>query len=137
VCLAGGYPSLKGSNSLFIGSVNDGAVSVSRAVDALRENNFASLNEETIRSQSWDKLPSRASLIFNNPSNAPNHISFLAEGTNDAMVKFLSPLLPLSRWLGIPVLDFDKYQISRDSKATGEVVIPLVVDYLKEMMRVS
>lgn len=137
VCLAGGYPSLKGSNSLFIGSINDGAVPVIRSVDALRENNFASLNEEMIRSQSWDKLPSRASLIFNNPRNAPNHISFLAEGTNDAMVNFLSPLLPLSRFLGIPVLDFDKYQISRDSRATGEVVIPLVVDYLKQMMRVS
>ena len=86
-----------------------------------------------VRSQSWDKkLPSRAFLIFNNPTNALKHISFLTEGTNDAMVQFLSPLLPLARALGIPVLDFDKYQISRDSKSTGDVVIPLVVDYLKQ-----
>ncbi|KAL7543182.1 hypothetical protein ACHAXR_012468 [Thalassiosira sp. AJA248-18] len=138
VCLAGGYPSVRGPNCLFIGSINDGAVSVNRAVAALREYNFAMLNEQMVRSKSWDKkLPSRSSLIFTNPSNAPNHISFLAEGTNDAMVEFLSPLLPLARILGIPVLDFDKYQMSRDSKATGDVVIPLVVDYLKQMMSVS
>mmetsp|Transcript_28655 Transcript_28655/g.61128 ORF Transcript_28655/g.61128 Transcript_28655/m.61128 type:complete len:460 (+) Transcript_28655:85-1464(+) len=137
VCLAGGYPSTRGPNCLFIGSINDGAVSVRRAVDALREYKFKSLDEQMVRLQSWNTLPSRAFLIFTNPSNAPNHISFLTEGTNDAMVEFLSPLLPLARALGIPVLDFDKYQVSRDSKATGEVVIPLVVDYMKQMMRVS
>lgn len=135
VCLAGGYPSLRGPNCLFVGSVNDGAVPLIRAVGALRGNDFVFLDEDAVRSKSWNVLPSRASLIFRNQGNAaPNHISFLALGPNDAMVDFLSPLLPLARALGIPVLDFDKYQLSRDSAATGEVVIPLIVDYLKQKM---
>ena len=137
VCIAGGYPSLRGPKCLFIGSINDGAVSISRAVDTLQQYNFASLDEQMVRLQSWgEKLPPRSALIFNNPSNAPNHISFLAEGTNDAMVGFLSPLLPLARTLGIPVLDFDKYQVSRDSRVTAGVVNPLVVEYMKQMMNV-
>ena len=136
VCLAGGYPSVRGPKCLFIGSVNDGAVPVGRAWSSLVEYKFERLEEERIRFKSWDKLPERAVFIFANEENAPNHISFLAEGTNDAMVEFLSPLLPLARALGIPVLDFDKYQLSRDSKGTGEVVIPLVVEYLKQMMNV-
>jgi pimeloyl-ACP methyl ester carboxylesterase len=135
VCLAGGYPSLRGPNCLFVGSINDGAVPLIRAVGALRENDFEFLEERAVRSRSWNILPSRASLIFRNQINAPNHISFLAEGPNDAMVEFLSPLLPLARALGIPLLDFDKYQLSRDGKATGEVVIPLVVDYMKQKMK--
>jgi len=134
VCIAGGAPSLRGPNCLFIGSVNDGAVSISNAVVALQQNRFTSLDEQTIKSKTWGKLPPRASLLFRNRSSAPNHISFLAEGPNDAMVQFLSPLLPVARFVGIPVLDFDKYQTSRDSKATGEVYIPLVVDYMKQMI---
>ena len=134
VCLAGGYPSLRGPNCLFVGSINDGAVPLIRAAGALRENNFEFLDEEAVRSRLWEILPSRAAIIFRNQSNAPNHISFLAEGPNDAMVEFLSPLLPVASALGIPVLDFDKYQLSRDSKATGEVVVPLIVDYLKQKM---
>jgi hypothetical protein len=65
-------------------------------------------------------------------NTAPNHISFLAEGPNNAMVEFLSPLLPLARLLKIPLLDFDKYQLSRDSKDTSDVVIPLIVKYMKQ-----
>lgn len=122
VCIAGGFPSVRGANCLFIGSVNDGAVTVSRALDGLRQYNFAPLDEQLVRSKSLSKLPSRSYLIFNNPANAPNHISCLDEGTNDAMVQFLSPLLPLARALGIPVLDFDKYQVSRDSKINLSVV---------------
>ena len=106
VCLAGGYPSLRGSNCLFVGSINDGAVPLIRAVGALRENNFEFLDEEAVRSRLWEILPSRASLIFRNQSNAPNHISFLAEGPNDAMVEFLSPLLPVASALGIPLRQY-------------------------------
>jgi len=136
VCIAGGSPSLRGPNCLFIGSVNDGAVSISNAVVALQQNRFTPLAEQTIKSKTWGKLPPRASLLFGDRSSAPNHISFLAEGPNDAMVQFLSPLLPVARFVGIPVLDFDKYQTSRDSKVTGEVYIPLVVEYMKQMMMI-
>ena len=137
VCIAGGAPSLRGPNCLFIGSVNDGAVSISNAVVALQQNRFTPLDEKMVKSKTWGKwgkLPPRASLLFGDRNNAPNHISFLAEGPNDAMVQFLSPLLPVARFVGIPVLDFDKYQTSRDSKVTGEVYIPLVVEYMKQMM---
>lgn len=134
VSIAGGSPSVRGPRSCFIGSVNDGAVSVARAIEPLNQYNFAQLDETTVRSRSWQKLPPRTSFIFRDVSNGPNHISFLAEPCNDAMISFLSPLLPVAQLLGIPVLDFDRYQVSRDSAATGKVVIPLVVDYLKQYM---
>lgn len=109
---------------------------LSRAADALQSLNYNVLSEKVVRMQTWEKLAPRTSLIFNevyNGSPPPNHISFLSEGTNAAMIDFLSPLLPLARYLEIPVLDFDKYQLSRDSDVTGEVVRPLVVDYLLQM----
>ena len=138
VCIAG-FPSLRGSNCLFIGSINDGAVPALRSVETLKENNFVFLNtNEEEKQQLWNSdmttLPSRAALIFRNINTAPNHISFLAEGPNNAMVEFLSPLLPLARLVGIPLLDFDKYQLSRDSKVTSDVVIPLIVEYMKQNM---
>jgi hypothetical protein len=134
VCIAG-FPS-SGSKCLFIGSTNDGAVPLNRAAEALRSLNYVPLNESVVRNREWDKLSPRTSLIFNEVYNnkpPPNHISFLSEETNAAMVDFLSPLLPVARTLGIPVLDFDKYQLVRDSGVTGEVVRPLVVDYLRQM----
>ncbi|KAL7541494.1 hypothetical protein ACHAWF_006951 [Thalassiosira exigua] len=132
----GGNPSLRGPKCLFVGSTNDGAVSPGRALDALRMNDFSFLDERTARSRSWGRLAPRTCLIFEG-AGAPNHISFLDEGTNDAMVDFLSPLLPVARALKVPVLDFDKYQVSRDSVATGRAVIPLVVEYLAQTMGVS
>mmetsp|Transcript_37598 Transcript_37598/g.90667 ORF Transcript_37598/g.90667 Transcript_37598/m.90667 type:complete len:200 (+) Transcript_37598:779-1378(+) len=138
VCIAGGQPSLRGPSCLFVGSRGDGAVPVDRALGTLRGYDFAPLDERTVRAKSYNEfLPPRSYLIFDNDStNAPppNHISFLSEGTNDAMVGFLSPLLPVARLLKIPVLDFDRYQASRDSGVTGDVVIPLVVEYLKQRM---
>jgi hypothetical protein len=74
-------------------------------------------------------IPDRAALVFDR-SNAPNHISFLSENVNDAMVSFLSPLLPVAQAFEIPVLDFDKYVISRDSAQTAEVLKPLISDFL-------
>ncbi len=143
VCLAG-FPSSRGNgaNCLFVGSTNDGAVSVERAMSVLRDYSYVNLEEETIRDLaskqqlSTLKLPSKASLIFTGAA-APNHISFLSEETNDAMVDFLSPLLPVARALSIPLLDFDKYAISKDSRACNNVVVPLVVEYLKQQMKIK
>ena len=75
-------------------------------------------------------VPRRAALIL----DEPNHLSFLSEGVNDAMIQFLSPLLPVAQTLQIPVLDFDRYKESRDSKATAELYHPVVVRYLKQEM---
>lgn len=59
-----------------------------------------------------------------------NHISYLSETVNDAMLNFLSPLLPVTKLLGIPVLDFDKYATSRDSIPTGTILKPLITTFL-------
>jgi hypothetical protein len=78
-------------------------------------------------------LPKQAALIFDRP-NASNHISYLSENVNDAMVSFLSPLLPLAQALSIPVLDFDKYKEARDAKPTAEIIKPLIADFLVQQL---
>ena len=83
-----------------------------------------------------ERIPPRSVLLFDRPG-APNHISFLAEGVNNAMLNFLSPLLPLAQAMKIPLLDFDKYAESQDSKITANVVIPFVTRYLKQQMGVE
>ena len=67
----------------------------------------------------------------------PCHISFLSSDTNDAMVDFLSPLLPLARFLGVPLLDFDVYASTKDSDDTAEIVIPEIVDFFKRNSEAS
>ena len=79
------------------------------------------------------EYPSRCALVFDRP-DAPNHISFLSGGVNDSMVGYLSPLLPVAQALGIPVLDFDRYKVSRDSGRTGEVVVPLVCGFMGQFL---
>jgi hypothetical protein len=116
--------------------MNDGVVSLrARGGLAAIPSDYVQLNEQALMEQ----LPNRAALIFDRPDspNLFNHISFLAEGVNDAMVSFLSPLLPVAQALSIPVLDFDRYQSSRDSVATAEVVRPLVTRYLKQHMKMA
>lgn len=136
VCIAGFPRQRDGSpipgDVLFVTSVNDGAVSLSRfgGKDAI-PSDFSRLEEAKLGGIA--KLPRRASLVFDR-ADAPNHISFLTVGVNEAMIDLLSPLLPIAQALKIPVLDFDKYKESRDSRQTAEVVIPLVVSYLKQLM---
>lgn len=136
VCIAGfpGAAPVPGS-ALFVSSMNDGALSLARFGGKLSiPEDFVQLKEEELVVPT--SLPSRAALVFDRP-DAPNHISFLAEGTNDAMIDLLSPLLPVAQALAIPVLDFDRYQISRDSRVTAEIVRPLVARYLKQHMRMT
>jgi hypothetical protein len=52
------------------------------------------------------------------------------------MIDLLAPLLPLAQVMKIPVLDFDKYKESRDSKQTGDAFIPVVTTYLKQQMKI-
>jgi hypothetical protein len=136
VCIAGFPRQRDGSpipgDVLFLTSMNDGAVSLSRfgGKEAIPLD-FSRLEESELTTAK--KLPRRASLVFDRP-DAPNHISFLTDGVNNAMIDLLSPLLPVAQALSIPVLDFDKYKDSRDSKQTADVVIPLVVSYFKQFM---
>jgi len=76
----------------------------------------------------------RGALIFSEESRAgvpaaaplPNHISFLWEQSNEALVQVLSPLLPLAKFLGLFLLDFDVYTETRDSEPTARLIVPAV-----------
>ena len=134
VSIAGFPQNSANTNGLLLASMNDGAVSIARRGGAalISSANYKMLQEAGLATTTL--LPRRAALVFDRP-DAPNHISFLAEGVNDAMIELLSPLLPVAKAISIPVLDFDRYQVSRDSKATAAVVIPLVLQYLKQEMK--
>mmetsp|Transcript_3174 Transcript_3174/g.5920 ORF Transcript_3174/g.5920 Transcript_3174/m.5920 type:complete len:460 (-) Transcript_3174:1559-2938(-) len=130
-----------GGNILGIVSLNDGLITRSR-LESMIPMDFTRLEEEVLlesssssssSSSSIFAFPKKSILILDRP-DAPNHISFLAGNANDAMVSFLSPLLPVAQALSIPVLDFDKYKTSRDSDATAKVVIPIVSAFLRQNM---
>lgn len=77
-------------NVLFLSSMGDNVVSLrNRGGLAAIASDYVQLQEQALVEQ----IPGRAALVFDR-EDAPNHISFLAEGVNDAMVDFLSPLLP-------------------------------------------
>ena len=114
---------------LFISSLNDGLVRA-RGGTLIIPSTYQRLQESDLPAL----IPSHAALIFDRP-DAPNHISYLSESVNDAMVNFLSPLLPVAQALSIPVLDFDKYQLSRDSKPTAAIIMPLISDFLVQQMK--
>lgn len=124
-------------NLLLLTSTNDGLMTRYFATNSKEDflpPDFELLEESTLEAQYADKrLPQKSILIFDRP-DGPNHISFLSESVNDAMIEFLSPLLPVARAFDIPVLDFDRYQVSRDSVVTAQVVHPIVMRYLKQEM---
>ena len=123
VLIAGRAPEASSSPLLFISSTNDGAVSFGGPLTI--PNGYTILDETNIPST----LPTTGALIFDRP-DAPNHISYLSENVNEAMVNFLSPLLPIAQSLSIPVLDFDKYQQSRDSIKTAKILKPVISNFL-------
>ena len=49
-----------------------------------------------------------------------------------AMVGVLSPLLPVARALGVPLLDFDVYDQTRDSDAVAADLVPAVIGWLNK-----
>lgn len=129
-----------GGRLLFISSVNDGAVKWGGGIRVpddytlLQESQLVVNSEDAASSSSNSGrlsmiIPDRAALVFDR-SNAPNHISFLSENVNEAMISFLAPLLPVAQAFDIPVLDFDKYVISRDSVQTAAVLKPLIAEFL-------
>ena len=149
VCLAGFPRQRDGSaiagNLLLICSLNDGAMSLNRFggraaipsdFEFVLDTDDTTTGTSTSTSTMDDApLPRRAAWILDTP-DAPNHISFLSAGVNDAMIDLLSPLLPVAQWANIPVLDFDKYQISRDAVPTAALLHPVIVRYLKQEMNI-
>jgi hypothetical protein len=130
VLIAGRVPENISSPLLLISSTNDGTVrfsgplTIPAGYELLQESNLPS------------NMPSRAALIFDRP-DGPNHISYLSENVNNAMISFLSPLLPVARAMSIPVLDFDRYQESQDSVQTAAIVEPLISSFLIQQMSTS
>lgn len=124
----------KGLNAMFITSTNDGAVSISRVggKQAFEQANYPII-DYPLNSK---MIPSRCTIIYEG-IDAPNHISFLTEGVNNAMIDLLSPLLPVAQSLKIPVLDFDQYMVSRDSVYTASRTHPLIIQYLKQEMKIN
>ena len=139
VCIAGFAADIEGSPTMLISSTNDGAVPYERIKDRIPKD-FQMLGYDS-------PLVSNLSLVGNDESfpqkvavildgdDAPNHISFLCDGVNKAMINLLSPLLPIAQALGIPVLDFDKYKISQDSESVAKTVKPIVKKFLKDNLR--
>ena len=76
----------------------------------------------------------RAAFVKYEGDAAPCHISFLSARSNDAMVETLAPLLPLARLLDVPLLDFDTYQLTRDSDAVLRRLVPAVVGWLNAVV---
>ena len=140
VCIAGFAASgIVDGATLSISSVNDGAVPLKFLRDRIpadfqQMNDDSSLVRPLVDSQSGSETFPRKSAVVFERSDAPNHISFLCNGVNNAMIDLLSPLLPVAQALKIPVLDFDKYKLSQDSDETAEVVIPIVRRFLREYL---
>lgn len=116
------------SPMLLITSMNDVFVR-SRAA----EFDIPPMYERLRESQLPAVIPKRAVLLFDRP-DGPNHISYLSESVNDAMVGFLSPFLPVAQALSIPVLDFDTYKVARDAEATAKIIKPLIADFLVQQL---
>ena len=55
----------------------------------------------------------------------------LDEEANAALVRVLSPLLPLARFLKLPVLDFDVYTERLDARQTAAAVRPSIVSFFE------
>ena len=83
------------------------------------------------RVEEAEKATSRVASIEKLFFERYNHISFLSSSTNDAMVEFLSPLLPLAKTLKVPLLDFDKYAEVRDSDACQEEIVDIICQFFE------
>ncbi len=118
-------------NYLLVTSMGDGLANRFLTSPDAIPSDVVRLSEDA--SQMNQLIPKRAAIVYDRP-DAPNHISFLTESTNDVMIEYLSPLLPVARLFNIPVLDFDRYQVSRDSKVTADVYHPLIVKYMEQEM---
>ena len=75
--------------------------------------------------------PRRGVIAFGG-EDAPCHVSFLAPDVNVEMQNFLGPLLPVARFLKIPVLDFDRYGLLYDAEPTAEKCVPAATSFLRQ-----
>ena len=85
------------------------------------------INEKVLEFKSRIKDEKIETLYY----NRYNHISFLWKETNNAMLQFLSPLLPLAKSLRVPLLNFDIYSESMDSDECAEEMIPRITSFFR------
>mmetsp|Transcript_32471 Transcript_32471/g.75114 ORF Transcript_32471/g.75114 Transcript_32471/m.75114 type:complete len:284 (-) Transcript_32471:263-1114(-) len=140
-CCVAGFRSYQGNDTLMvIASAGDNVIGLQRVQGELmagpKTTKVTVFDDASPPTGTTDK---RAAVLFNDGFSPgappPNHISFLSARTNDAMVDYLSPLLPLAKGLGVPLLDFDKYAASRDSVVTGERTIPIIARFFESSAR--
>ena len=117
VCIAGSPLKRDGTaipgDILFISSMGDGLAAKFGGAQAYPKDIVLLDEKEVLTSEG--RIPPRSAILYDRP-DAPNHISFLTESVNESMIDFLSALLPVAKAFNIPLLDFDRYQVSRDSK---------------------
>ncbi|QDZ24767.1 hypothetical protein HOP50_14g73040 [Chloropicon primus] len=118
----------EGDNVIGIEGINASVASVGFAVPQ-----FDSPRSLSASMAGDSEAPRTAFLKYAGPAS-PCHISFLSSRTNEAMVQVLAPLLPVARLLGVPLLDFDVYEQTRDSSAISKDLIPAVTSWLLEQM---
>eukprot|EP00416_Gambierdiscus_australes_P029750 CAMPEP_0171085778 /NCGR_PEP_ID=MMETSP0766_2-20121228/19135_1 /TAXON_ID=439317 /ORGANISM="Gambierdiscus australes, Strain CAWD 149" /LENGTH=399 /DNA_ID=CAMNT_0011543369 /DNA_START=8 /DNA_END=1207 /DNA_ORIENTATION=+ len=115
---------------LVIASQGDGVVPINRVLLALPEGTKVRAEvpgaEDSERSLAWIIVGPLAM----DATAPPCHISFLSPEVNDAMLQSLSPLLPLARFLGLRLLDFDTYGELRDARAMTDALLPVVESFL-------
>ena len=132
-----GYRGYDGSDPLLVlASSGDSVIPLDYIRSALDAEAAAGRPAATTTLDALDFAKRRSAVLLDEAlpgaSAPPNHISFLSEATNVEMVNFLSPFLPLARLLGIPLLDFDAYQLSGDSAQTAKAVTPAIVAFFEK-----
>jgi len=136
-CAVAGARPYRGTDPLYlVASAGDGVVPLDRVREAVPPNAAVTADPAAVR---WDNARRAGALLIEGPvgdaSHAPNHISFLDEEANAALVRVLAPLLPLARFLKLPVLDFDVYTERKDARQTAAAVRPSIVSFFVAQTR--
>mmetsp|Transcript_47892 Transcript_47892/g.57726 ORF Transcript_47892/g.57726 Transcript_47892/m.57726 type:complete len:413 (+) Transcript_47892:47-1285(+) len=135
-CAIAGARLYEGRDPLYIvASQGDGVIPLERVKQAVPQGVTIASDPSDV---TWSSKK-RGALLLEGPVGgeeyAPNLISFLDEEANAALVKVLSPLLPLARFLKLPVLDFDVYVDRKDSAATAKAIRPSIVEFFLAQKR--
>jgi len=134
--IAGARPYSGGDPLYIVASEGDGVIPLDRVRTAVPPGAVVASDPADVR---WDRSQRSAALLLEGPvagaAYAPNHISFLDEEANAALVKVLSPLLPLAKLLKLPVLDFDVYVERKDARQTAAAVRPSIVKFFLAQKR--
>jgi hypothetical protein len=129
-CAIAGARPYDGRDPLYVvASIGDGVVPLERVRMAVPSDLKV---ESDLTKIDWGRHRSQALLIqqaLPGATHPPNHISFLDDDVSKAMIRVLSPLLPLAKILKLPVLDFDIYKVRQDAKQTAAALRPTILQF--------